>query len=357
MWRKILWIITAIVVLALIFSIVSIYVSPAEAGWISLCPFALKYILAAVALVTVIWIFCNYKIAIPLAIVAFVGFKYFSHEYSIVDKALDDKADFKVMSYNVKDFGILEPGSKELRKKIVDTISFENPDILCLQEAYWHNKSAEYPTIDALVQNMNAKSYHKLTLAHFNFGDGGLAVVSRYPIVNVYTYPFEGTANGFMYVDIVMNDDTVRLYNCHLQSILINDDEVDIRKSDGLSNRNADKAKNLFAKYTNCASRRAIQVETLVATLDTCPYSVLLCGDFNDVPLSYTRFSIMRSGNRLRDTFMERGSGNGRTFTLKDSDFRIDYIMHSNEFKCLRHKVLDFCIADDHYPVVAEFKR
>lgn len=356
MWRKILWVLTILVFLGLTLSIVSIYVSPADASWMSLCPFMLMYLWIALGVLTLLWIFTNFKVAIPLAVVVFVGFKYYSHEYSIVDKSLDDAADFKLMSYNVKDFGILEPGSNELRQKVVDTITFENPDIVCLQEAYWHTKSAEFPTVDALVQNLKAKSYYKLTLANFNYGDGGLAVVSRYPIIATYTYPFNNTANGFMYVDIVMNEDTVRLYNCHLQSIMINNDEVDIKRSEGISDSNTEKAKNLYSKYTSCAARRAVQVNTLVATLDTCPYPVLLCGDFNDVPLSYTCFSIMRSGNRLRDTFMERGTGNGRTFTLMDKDFRIDYIMHSNEFKCLRHKVLDFSIADDHYPVVAEFK-
>ena len=79
-------------------------------------------------------------------------------------------------------------------------------------------------------------------------------------------------------------------------------------------------------------------------------------GDFNDVPLSYTCFSILSSGERLHDTFMERGDGNGRTFSIAGVDFRIDYIMHSNVFKCLRHKVLNFNIANDHYPVAADFK-
>lgn len=357
MWRKILLTLTIMVLLGLTLSIVSIYVSPASTSWMALCPFSLKYFLIALLVLVVIWLFVNFKFAIPLAVIAFVGFKYFSHEYSIVEKSLDDEADFKVMSYNVKDFGILEPGSMDLRQKVVDTISYENPDILCLQEAYWHNKPADFPTLDALVQNLKAKSYYKVTLANFNSGNGGLAVVSRYPIVATYSHPFDSTANGFMYVDIVMNDDTVRLYNCHLQSIMINGGDIDIRRSEGISDSNTEKAKNLYSKYTDCAARRAVQVDTLVSTLDTCPYPVLLCGDFNDVPLSYTCFSILMSGNRLRDTFIERGSGNGRTFMLMDNDFRIDYIMHSNKFKCLRHKVLNFNIADDHYPVVAEFLR
>ena len=100
-----------------------------------------------------------------------------------------------------------------------------------------------------------------------------------------------------------------------------------------------------------------LQVDTLVTTLDTCPYPVLLCGDFNDIPLSYACFSILAAGERMHDTFMERGKGSGRTYSIMGVDFRIDYIMHSNLFKCLRHKVLDFNIANDHYPVVADFKR
>ena len=156
-------------------------------------------------------------------------------------------------------------------------------------------------------------------------------------------------------VDILMNEDTVRLYNCHLQSIMISNSDVDM--SNGFNRENKDKAMSLYSKFSEASAHRALQVDTLVATLDTCPYPVLLCGDFNDVPLSYTCFQILSSGERLHDTFMERGDGNGRTYSIAGVDFRIDYIMHSNKFKCLRHKVLEFNIADDHYPVVADFIR
>lgn len=358
MWRKILWILTILVAAAIILCIVSVYVSPNSAKWMSLMPFALKYLLIALAALMIAWLFVNFKVAIPIAVLAFVGFKYFSHEYSFRDKALDDKEDFRVMTYNVKCFGILDKNSNILREKVLETISAANADILCLQEAYWSNKPADFPTLDVLSKNLKAKSVQKVQLTSFNHGLGGLAIVTRYKVVGKYTHPFDSTANGFMYVDILMEDDTVRLYNCHLQSIMISNSDIELSsRHEGLNRENKDKAVNLYSKLSEASARRALQVDTLVATLDTCPYPVILCGDFNDIPLSYTCFSILAAGNRLHDTFMERGNGSGRTFSIMGTDFRIDYIMHSNMFKCLRHKALDFNISDDHYPVVADFKR
>lgn len=358
MWRKILWVFTILFVLAVILSIVSVYVSPASVKWMALCPFMLKYVLIGLAALMLLWLFVNYKVAIPIAVVVFVGFKFFSHEYSIRDKSLDDKADFRVMSYNVKCFGILDKNSNLLREKVLETISATDADIVCMQEAYWANKPADFPTLDVLSKNLKGKSVPKVRFTNFNYGVGGLAIITRYPVINQYSHPFDSTANGFMYVDILMNEDTVRLYNCHLQSIMISDSDVEIsRRREGFNRENKDKAVNLYSKFSEASAHRAVQVDTLVSTLDTCPYPVLLCGDFNDVPLSYTCFQVLASGERLHDTFMERGDGSGRTFSIAGVDFRIDYIMHSNKFKCLRHRVLDFNIADDHYPVVADFIR
>lgn len=353
MWRKILWVFTILFLLAVILCIVSVYVSPASVKWMALCPFMLRYVLIGLAALMLVWLFVNFKVAIPIAVVSFVGFKFVSHEYSFRDKSLDDKADFRVMSYNVKCFGILDKNSNISREKVLETISATDADIVCLQEAYWANKPADFPTLDVLSKNLKAKSVQKVRLNNFNYGTGGLAVVTRYKVINQYSHPFDSTANGFMYVDILMNEDTVRLYNCHLQSIMISNSDVDM--SNGFNRENKDKAMNLYSKFSEASAHRAVQVDTLVATLDTCPYSVLLCGDFNDVPLSYACFQVLASGERLHDTFMERGEGSGRTFSVMGVDFRIDYIMHSNLFKCLRHKVLEFNIANDHYPVVAEF--
>ncbi len=353
MWRKILWVFTILFLLAVILCIVSVYVSPASVKWMALCPFMLRYVLIGLAALMLVWLFVNFKVAIPIAVVAFVGFKFVSHEYSFRDKSLGDKADFRVMSYNVKCFGILDKNSNILREKVLETIYATDADILCLQEAYWANKPADFPTLDVLSKNLKAKSVQKVRLNNFNYGTGGLAVVTRYKVINQYSHPFDSTANGFMYVDILMNEDTVRLYNCHLQSIMISNSDVDM--SNGFNRENKDKAMNLYSKFSEASAHRAVQVDTLVATLDTCPYPVLLCGDFNDVPLSYACFQVLASGERLHDTFMERGEGSGRTFSVMGVDFRIDYIMHSNLFKCLRHKVLEFNIANDHYPVVAEF--
>ena len=83
MWRKILWVFTILFLLAVMLCIVSVYVSPASVKWMALCPFMLKYVLIGLAALMILWLFVNYKVAIPIAVVVFVGFKFFSHEYSI----------------------------------------------------------------------------------------------------------------------------------------------------------------------------------------------------------------------------------------------------------------------------------
>ncbi|MCF0207265.1 MAG: endonuclease/exonuclease/phosphatase family protein [Bacteroidales bacterium] len=358
MFRKIIRVITILVVLLAVISIISVYVSPASAKFMAVFPFATKYLCMALAAFTVLWIFLNYKFALFLALLTFVQIRMFSHEYSFGDKGLADKADFRVLTYNAREFGILDNGSKLIRATMLDTIVSENPDIVFLQEAYWQTSKTQgdYPTLDELSKRLNAASCVKYRLADFNFGQGGLAVVSRYKILNSGFHAFDSCANGFMFVDVCLNEDTVRMYNCHLQSIMLNDKDVEIDRSNrGINASNKEMAANLYSKYVNAAARRAVQVDSLVASIDSCQYPVFVCGDFNDVPLSYSAFRVLDAGNHLRDSFMERGSGYGHTIKFAGMEFRIDYILHSNEFKCLRHKVLDFNVSDDHHPVVADF--
>lgn len=356
-FRILLLITTILALLLLAFSICAVYISPVHLSWIVFVPLGLKYLLIINAVFAVIWLFVNYKFAIFVFLCAFAGLKYYTHDYGFIDKSLEEAADFKVMTYNVREFGILAEESQNLRKSVVNCIVEQNPDILCLQEAYWHNKPAQFPTINILTEKLAAKSYYKFTLANFNYGDGGLAIISRYKIINTYTHHFNSKGNGFMYTDLLLGDDTLRVFNCHFQSLELKNTDVNIDKDDVISEGNKEKAVSFYEKYTNAAVKRSYQVDTVCAAIDSSPHPVLVCGDFNDMPLSYTAFRLMRAGNRLHDSFIERGKGNGRTYNVAGLDIRIDYILHEQKYACLRHKVIDFCILNDHYPVVAEFKK
>ena len=99
--------------------------------------------------------------------------------------------------------------------------------------------------------------------------------------------------------------------------------------------------------------KRGVQAERVKEELNQSPYPVIVCGDFNDVPGSYT-YETMR-GN-LRDAFVERGYGLGRSYNFLAPTLRIDYIffndsvLHAIGFRSPRTKL------SDHNPVIANFE-
>ena len=83
--------------------------------------------------------------------------------------------------------------------------------------------------------------------------------------------------------------------------------------------------------------------------MQSSPYPIILCGDFNDTPLSYAYNTI--SAN-LKDTFKESGKGIGQTF-VKIPALRIDYILHEKKIRSLNYKQHKKKLSD-HYAVSCE---
>jgi len=101
-------------------------------------------------------------------------------------------------------------------------------------------------------------------------------------------------------------------------------------------------------------SHRAQQVDKLADELAKCPYPVLICGDFNDTPFSYTYTTIMNS-TKLKDSFRTAGSSFDGTYAGKLPNFRIDYLLHDKSIEAYNYRVLKAKLSD-HYPVVCNFR-
>jgi endonuclease/exonuclease/phosphatase family metal-dependent hydrolase len=93
--------------------------------------------------------------------------------------------------------------------------------------------------------------------------------------------------------------------------------------------------------------KRAEQAATLKASISISPYPVIVCGDFNDPPGSFTYHTV--SGG-LKDSFVESGKGTANTYNGKLPSFRIDYILYSPVFKSYNFKVTNIDHSD-HFPV------
>jgi endonuclease/exonuclease/phosphatase (EEP) superfamily protein YafD len=79
--------------------------------------------------------------------------------------------------------------------------------------------------------------------------------------------------------------------------------------------------------------------------------SKIVCGDFNDVPVSYTYHTVIGD---LQDAFVEKGFGFSTTFSNKLSFFRIDYALLDPNLQINSYRVVHKELSD-HYPVIITF--
>ena len=186
----------------------------------------------------------------------------------------------------------------------------------------------------------------------------GVAIFSRFPITDTFRIRYPGpeskrAAESLIAVDMDINGKTVRLYTTHLQSVLFRKNDyrnLEIIKSADDSLIMA--SKSIIRKLRQGYTLRGYQADLVRHKLDASPHPEIICGDFNDVPNSYTYFQIR--GDR-KDAFIKSSSGLGRTFAHVSPTLRIDYIMTDRAFEILQCKRFKLPYSD-HYPVVADIR-
>jgi endonuclease/exonuclease/phosphatase (EEP) superfamily protein YafD len=255
----------------------------------------------------------------------------------------------RVMSYNV--MGFL---SDELHSTLDSTAAFigtASPDILCIQE-FQVVSSAQKQHLDSLIGlPYNVVNYK----SHNSMGGGyGVAVYSRFPIIDSVFVNFEDTKNSSMWVDIATGGDTLRIFNNHLQTTMVNHKDRRYIDTHGYfhSDGREERVRSILSKLRRNFNVRASQADSLATMIAASPHKVIVCGDFNDTPMSYT-YNRMR-GN-LNDAFVEKGSGMPNTYHGLFNIFRIDYILYSKGLQIAGYNTMEDG-PSDHKPVVASFR-
>lgn len=273
-----------------------------------------------------------------------------------------EKADsvYKIMSYNVRLFDLYNwTNNKQTRNQIFNLLAEESPDIVCFQEFYYED-SKDFNSLDTMQSFMKAKNMHvEITKTVKEKNHFGIATFTNFPIINKGKIVFGKTSDNLcIYTDVLINGDTVRVYNMHLQSIRLRREdykflEALLKEKD--KKEEVDEfggATTIMGRMKKAYMRRAWQAEVISSHIRNCPYKVLVCGDFNDTPTSYT-YRIMSRG--LYDAFKISSSGLGRTYIGRFPSFRIDYILHSKDIQSADFEVIARELSD-HYPVTCSFK-
>lgn len=322
------------------------YVSPQQFWPLAFAGLIYPWLLLLNLLLVVFWIFRKQVIFLLSFLTILLGWNYLAGMvgFSFFRSPDDTGGRLRVMTFNIHRFQDSKsksylPVGKADWPGILDRY---DPDILCLQEFGFPNQSRN--EILGPIRDVAGLPFRAWTSSQ------ELAIFSRYPVLHTETQLF-GRVNGYQYADIQMPDRIVRVYNVHLQSNAISGivDRV-VENGDLQEKETWLEIRGAMGRYRRAARIRAAQAETLAAQIAKSPYPIILCGDFNDVPPSYTYHTI---ASGLQDAFLEAGAGIGITYSGPIPALRIDYILADGVFQVLscRRGGPSF---SDHRPVVSE---
>lgn len=258
----------------------------------------------------------------------------------------------KVITYNVNH--IAYERFKTADNPILQYLAKQKADILCLQESGYKKELRQLT--DSLL--LPVYPYHETMRSHSNESDL-LAIYTRYPILKKELIEYESKGNVSVAFHLLVDGDTVVVINNHLQSIGYTESDKDAFNQiiKGETNKEVAEveSRKIVDKYQKAMVQRYPQVDSVLNYIDKyAGYSMIVCGDFNDGPISYTRRMLSRN---LVDCFVESGTGLGITYHKKRFYVRIDHILCSDDWMPYKCVVDNEIKESDHYPVICWLKK
>ena len=301
-----------------------------------------------------IWIFVRWqRLWIPVAalVLAYVPIRTFIPINFFSEKELPEDG-ICVVSYNVCGFG----GNYKY-EQAVDTVAGYlrriNANIVCIQEDHGGKGGDGFEKMKELYPYNDTIHFSNDVI--FN----SIGIHTRYPIIRKERLANASRSNGSIAYYLQVDEDTIIVINNHLESTHLTTDErqryQEVLKGEVERDSAEAQMLDIMRKLASHMADRAIQARTVNEYVEThSQYPILLCGDFNDTPISYARQIV---ATHLTDCFVSAGCGLGLSFNLKGFNLRIDHMMCSSHFEPIRCFVDNEMDASDHYPVVCWLKK
>ncbi len=280
---------------------------------------------------SVYWLFLKRPVALlPLAvsILSYMAFgQFFSFSFSGPDNIKGDSS-ISIMSFNVRGFntvGLI--GDKNVDQQILNFVQEQDPDIICFQEfnRSYHEKLKQY------TFRAHTPYVYDRTIQY---------IFSKYPIVNQGSLDFPETANNAIFADIRIKNDTIRVYNAHMQSYNIYPSRRYLLKAFPFK---------LWQKFDKTLRQQQEQALIFDRHRKSSAYPSIVCADLNNSQFSYVYRTLK---NEMQDSFQEAGSGFGYTLKFLRFPMRIDFIFSDPSFEIRAHQNF-YPKLSDHFPVMA----
>ena len=302
-----------------------------------------KPVLVAInALLFVYWLIrVRYWLWIPLVGLA-VNYEYISSMYQVYNSTkYANENKLKILTYNVHSFGNEITGFSA--KEFSDIMNKEEVDVACFQE---YRGNGDFTKED--IYNTYSKTFPYSFIPE----DKSQAIYSRYPIKQTQIIEFPNTNNSAIWVDLDVNGMTIRVINVHMQTTAF--DRMRSKAAQARGARDEAREEEIYLEYTDNLQqniiRRAEQAKLIRTLINATEYPLIVCGDFNDTPGTFTYETL--KGN-LKDGFISAGEGYGATYRGFHNLLRIDYVFHSPLLEGIKYGAIPYEMSD-HNPVYLE---
>ena len=323
---KVLYLVNSILATFLLLSFVLPYVSPKTIPIFAVLSLFVPMLLFINMAFAIYWLIKLKKQFLLSFLVLVVGWLFTTPFYKISGNSSSLNSDLKLMSYNVKVFDLFD-------KQIADTqngyefIAEKDPDVLVIQEYYQSKK-------------VHLSFPHKYVKFRSKGGKHGLAIYSKYKIINSGSLNLKSAGNNIIFADILKGKDTIRIYNTHFESLRIKPNE---------ENFGEENSEKLIQRASAAFEKQAAQTKVFLAHEKIWTGKKIVCGDFNNTAYSWMYHEIAKG---KKDAFIASGKGFGKTFNYW-FPLRIDFILTDenaivNQFSTFTEEY------SDHFPIQAK---
>lgn len=322
------------------------YINPSR-WWLSgFTGLIFPYLLLTQLLFVIFWLFARPRWALLPFLCLLVGWKQISVVFAWHAAAGFTKQrkanSLRIVDWNIHGFNgaSAKDDKRNIAQDLTASIIKFEPDVICMQE---------FNT----ATNADHLAEFKATHPYYYFGEDyhrengnyrmGSIIFSRHPIVRTGRVPYP-SGEGLIFADIVQGTDTIRIYTTHLQSFRFKPSDYNaLEKIKEQEDDDLAASKSIYRKMKRAFNERGVQANIVHDQLAKSPYPSIVCGDFNDVPNSYTYFRIR--GER-QDAFLKKGFGTGRSYLALAPTLRIDYILPTTQFEIQQFDMIDEDLSD-----------
>lgn len=327
----------------------SLIVSPERVSFLAYFGLSFPFIIGFIVLLLIYNLVARHlRSALYVVVLLFLAFPQIRIYFPLHSKSEIPQESIKVVSFNVMGFGYFPHTSRNPNPTLV-YLKQTQADIICLQEAMLTKEKNQWLSLRKIKSYF--PEYPYIDYRMVQQGGSSLLLLSKYPILYARALPLSSQFNGSVCYRLDIKGKEVALINVHLESTRVKKKDSEEYFALAKNGQALELTKRISFKLAPSFALRARQVDRLAleisTTLQSTPY-LILCGDFNDIPISYAH---QRLTSRLEDQYVATGSGAGYSFHLKGLGLRIDHILASKAFQGYVCRVDKSIAVSDHKPI------